>query len=36
MDILETVILSLILMWMPGIVLAAYLVMPRPSRLEED
>jgi hypothetical protein len=34
MSILQTVILSLILLWMPGMLLGAYLVMARPSHLE--
>jgi hypothetical protein len=31
MSILETVMLSLVLVWTPGVVLVAYLVMPRPT-----
>jgi hypothetical protein len=31
MSILEAVMLSLVLVWAPGIVLVAYLVMPRPT-----
>ncbi len=34
MSILQTVILSLILLWTPGMLLGAYLVMARPSHLE--
>lgn len=31
MSILETVILSLVLVWTPGIAFVAYLLMPRPG-----
>jgi len=31
MSILETVILSLVLVWTPGMALTAYLLMPRPA-----